>query len=97
MSPEILISQGVISNTSTLSSNSSLRSRSSKRDRENKSLPQAKRSLLNAKVEGHYIQDEPKNKNIEEVSGKVTRSGRIIGPTKEGSKPGEAQVSPGTT
>ena len=97
LSSESLVSQGVISNTSTLSSNSSHRSRNSKRNRENKTFPQAKRPLLKDKVEGTHTQGEPTEKIIEETPGKVTRSGRIIGPFNDGSKPGEAKVSPGTT
>ena len=97
LSPESLISQGMNSNSSTITSNSSQRSKSSKRNRENKTLPQAKRSLISAKINGSQKQEELMVTEIDEDPGKVTRSGRIIGPFKEGLRPGEAQVSPGTT
>ena len=49
------------------------------------------------KAEGNHKQEELMEKDTDEASGKVTRSGRIIGPVNKGSRPGEAQVSPGTT
>ena len=42
-------------------------------------------------------QNEEAAEAIKPRTGKTTRSGRIIGPIEDGSKPGEAQVSPGTT
>ena len=97
LSPESLTSQGIISNTSMISSNSSLRSKNSKRNRESKTLPQAKRTLISEEIDSSQKQDDSIVKKTEEIPGKVTRSGRIIGPIKDGSRPGEAQVSPGTT
>ena len=97
LSKESLISQGINSNSSTITSNSSLRSKSSKRNREHKTLPSAKRTLISEKIDGSHKQEELMVKEIDEGPGKVTRRGRIIGPVNEGSRPGEAQVSPGTT
>ena len=97
LSPESLVSQGMNSNSSTLTSSSSQRSKGSKRNSENKILPQAKRSLISATSDGSQKQEESMVTDIDVDLGKVTRSGKIIGPIKEGSRPGEAQVSPGTT
>ena len=91
------MSQGINSNSITITSNSSLRRKGSKSNREHKTLPNAKRTLISEKIYGIQKQEELMVKEIDEGHGKVTRSGRIIGPVNEGSRPGEAQVSPGTT
>ena len=83
------------SNTSTISSTSSLRS--SKRIRENKTLPNAKRALINEDTRRKQKQNEVAVEDMEQIYGKTTRSGRKIGLKEDGSRPGEVQVSPGTT
>ena len=84
------------SNSSTLTSNSSQRSMGSKRNRDNKVLPQAKRTLISAVSEGSQKQEVSMVTDTDIDTSIITRSGKIIGPIKDGSRPGEAKVSPGT-